>query len=46
LHWKPSEFDALPIREKAFVVAAIQIKMEHDRKEQKKAKKPSRRKRK
>jgi hypothetical protein len=35
----PSQFDKLPIREKAFVIASIKIKVEKEIDEQKKLKK-------
>ncbi len=38
LHWKPSEFDALPVREKAFVIASIQLKAEAEKREAEKIK--------
>lgn len=41
----PSEYAALDSQEKAFVIAAIQIKAENDRKAQRDAKSKSRRKR-
>jgi hypothetical protein len=34
----PSQFLALPQKERAFIIAAIQIKMEEDKKEAKKIK--------
>jgi len=39
---KPSEYDSLPTREKAFIIASIQIKLENDKKEQKRVRKPKR----
>ena len=41
----PSQFDALPKREKAMVIAFIQTRMEAEKKEAEAAKKASRRKR-
>lgn len=41
----PSEYDNLPINEKAFVIAAIQIKLENDKKKEKEAAKKARRRR-
>jgi hypothetical protein len=38
----PSEFLKLERNERAFIVAAIEIKMEQDKKEEKKIKKPRR----
>lgn len=38
LHWKPHEFLELSRYEKAFVIAAVEIKLEHDKKEAQKAK--------
>lgn len=35
----PSQYDRLPLREKAFIYAAIQIKQEAEEKEEKKLKK-------
>ena len=40
----PSQFVNLPINEKAFVVAAIQLKIDHDKQEEKKMKAKSRKK--
>lgn len=37
-HWKPSEFAALPLREKAFVVAAIDTKIEVEKKRERELK--------
>ncbi|MBP5426832.1 MAG: hypothetical protein J6Y29_02930 [Clostridiales bacterium] len=34
----PSQFINLPVNEKAFIVASIQLKIEHDKKEAKKIK--------
>lgn len=31
-HWKPSEYLSLPMREKAFVIAAIDIRVEAEKK--------------
>lgn len=45
LGWKPSRFNNLPIREKAFVVASIQIKMEAERKKEAELKRRRKRKR-
>ncbi|WP_460011341.1 hypothetical protein [Lysinibacillus sp. CTST325] len=39
LHKWPSEYDALPRHEKAFVIAAVQIKREADEQQEKDAKK-------
>lgn len=33
LHMRPSEFVSIPEREKAFIIAAIEIKAENDKKE-------------
>ncbi|WP_339260984.1 hypothetical protein [Lysinibacillus sp. FSL K6-3209] len=41
----PSEFDNLPKYEKAFVIAAVQIKMDADKKAEKEAKRGGKRKR-
>jgi len=41
----PSQFLALDRREKAFIVAAIEIKVEEDKKREKQIKKPTRKKR-
>ncbi|WP_282243349.1 hypothetical protein [Psychrobacillus sp. NEAU-3TGS] len=38
LHKWPSEFDSLPKYEKAFVIAAVQLKMENDKKQEKETK--------
>ncbi|MEK3973727.1 hypothetical protein [Psychrobacillus sp. FSL K6-1267] len=42
LHKWPSEFESLPKYEKAFVIAAVQIKMENDKKKEEEAKRDSR----
>lgn len=34
----PRQFDEMDLREKAFIIASINIKMEEDKKEQRKAK--------
>lgn len=39
LHMLPSEFDRLPMREKAFVIASIQLRVESEKEAMKKAKK-------
>ncbi|MGE7951938.1 hypothetical protein [Lysinibacillus xylanilyticus] len=41
LHKWPSEYDALPRYEKAFVIAAVQIKRDADEESEKEAKKGS-----
>ncbi len=41
----PSQFLALDRQEKAFIVAAIEIKLEEDKKREKQIKKPTRKKR-
>lgn len=41
----PSQFLALDRQEKAFIVAAIEIKVEEDKKREKQIKKPTRKKR-
>lgn len=41
LHWKPHEFLELSRYEKAFVIAAVEIKLEHDKKAAKEARKAS-----
>jgi len=38
LHLLPSQFLALPQKERAFIIAAIQVKMENDKKENKRLK--------
>jgi hypothetical protein len=45
LHKLPSEIDKLPPDEFAFVIAAINVYLEDKKKEEKKPKKPGRRKR-
>ena len=40
-HWKPTDFIEMDRKEKAFVIAAIQIKSEDEKKKEKKMKKPS-----
>ena len=44
-HWKPTMLQSMTREEKAFILAAIQIKAENDKKERKKinAKKPRKR---
>lgn len=37
-HWKPSEFLGLPRRERAFIAAAVELRIEQEKKEQKKLK--------
>ena len=43
LNLLPSQFDALPIREKAMVIAFIKVRIEAEEKEQAKLKKASKR---
>ena len=42
-HWEPSKFLGLERRERAFVVAAIQLKIENDKKQEKEAKRKRKR---
>lgn len=39
LHILPSEFDKLSVREKAFVIASVQVRVDSEREALKKAKK-------
>jgi len=43
LKWKPHEYLDLPDKEKAFVIASIQIKAEDDKKQEDKMKSKSKR---
>ncbi len=43
LHWKPSDYDALTPREKAFIIAAIEIRVENEKKKEQAAKRAARR---
>lgn len=38
LKWKPSTYDSMPIQEKAFIAASIQIKIDEEKKEAKELK--------